>query len=108
MAALTRLAVAVGRTVDCPLETDVLWNHTEAAVSITAAAEADFVRVGVHTGAAVTDQDVFQDRAHETLRLREQLGVATKILVGRRQPREPVVSSGRSATDWPIPSNGGW
>ena len=75
-----RVVAAVDRTVDCPLRTDVLRNNAETTVSIPAAVEADFVRVDIHTGAAVTDQDVFQDCAHKTLRFREQLGVDSKVL----------------------------
>jgi len=80
VAAMTRLAVAVRRAVDCPVGINVLRNDPEAALSIAAAVEADFVRVNVHTGTAVTDQGVIEGRAHETLRLREQLGVDTAIL----------------------------
>ena len=64
------------RTVDRPLGIDVLRNHAETAVSIALTFEADFVQV----------EDVFQDCARETLRLREQL-VDSKILVNRRQTR---------------------
>jgi len=77
---MMRVVAAVDRTVDCPLGTDVLRNNAEITVSIPAAVEADFVRVDVHTGAAVTDQGVIQGCAYETLRFREQLGVDSKVL----------------------------
>lgn len=80
VAAMTHVATAVERAVDCPLGINVLRNDAAAAVSIAAAIGADFVRINVHTGAAVTDQGVIEGRAHETLRLREQLGVDTNIL----------------------------
>jgi len=80
VAAMTRLAVAVRRAVDCPVGINVLRNDPEAALSIAAAVEADFVRVNVHTGTAVTDQGVIEGRAHETLRLRDQLATDVAIL----------------------------
>ena len=77
---MTRVAAAVDRAVDCPLGINVLRNDAAAAISIAAAVEADFVRINVHTGAAVTDQGVIEGCAHETLRLREQLACDTKVL----------------------------
>lgn len=79
VAAMTRVGTAVREAVDCPIGINVLRNDAEAALSVAAAVGADFVRINVHTGAAVTDQGVIEGRAHETLRLREQLGVDTKI-----------------------------
>ena len=80
VAAMTRVAAAVDRIADYPLGINVLRNDAAAAISIAAAIGADFVRINVHTGAAVTDQGMIEGRAHETLRLREQLACDTKIL----------------------------
>ena len=75
VAGVTRAATAVAAETDIPLGINVLRNDAEAALSIAAAVGADFVRVNVHTGARVTDQGIVQGRAHETLRLRDRLGV---------------------------------
>ena len=75
VAGVTRAAAAVAGETDLPLGINVLRNDAEAAVSVAAAVGADYVRVNVHTGARVTDQGIVEGRAHETLRLRERLGV---------------------------------
>ncbi len=75
VAAVSRAATAVAAETDLPLGVNVLRNDATAAVSVAAAVDADFVRVNVHTGARVTDQGIVEGDAHETLRLRERLGV---------------------------------
>jgi len=57
----------------------VLRNDAAAALSIAHAVGADWIRVNVHAGAAVTDQGLLTGKAHETIRLRKQLG--TDVLV---------------------------
>ncbi len=52
---------------------NVLRNDARAALGLCAATKASFVRVNVHTGAAVTDQGLVQGRAAETLRERARL-----------------------------------
>jgi membrane complex biogenesis BtpA family protein len=59
---------------------NVLRNDAEAALSVAAAVGAAFVRVNVHVCARVTDQGIVEGRAHETVRLREQLDADTAIL----------------------------
>ncbi len=100
VAGVTRAATAVAAETDIPLGINVLRNDAEAALSIAAAVGADFVRVNVHTGARVTDQGIVQGRAHETLRLRDRLGVSgaecftygldTPVLVGSGVTPETV------------------
>jgi membrane complex biogenesis BtpA family protein len=80
VAEMTRLIGAVCESVDVPVGVNVLRNDAQAALSIAAATEASFIRVNVHTGARVTDQGLIEGCAHETLRLREQLGVDVRIL----------------------------
>ncbi|UPM43797.1 BtpA/SgcQ family protein [Halocatena salina] len=80
VAAMTSLVGAVADTVDVPVGVNVLRNDAEAALSIAAATEASFVRINVHTGARRTDQGIVEGRAHDTLRLREQLDVDVRIL----------------------------
>jgi len=59
---------------------NVLRNDAIAALSIAAAADAQFVRVNVHSGVAATDQGIVEGRAHETLRLRDRLSADVAIL----------------------------
>ena len=44
------------------------------------ATNAQFIRINVHTGAAITDQGLIQGKAHDTLRLRRNLQ-AKNILI---------------------------
>ncbi|WP_267644196.1 BtpA/SgcQ family protein [Haloarchaeobius amylolyticus] len=67
--------------VDVPVGVNVLRNDADAALSIAAAVDADFVRVNVHVGATVTDQGLLQGQAHETLRLRDRLDADVAVLV---------------------------
>ena len=99
VAAMTRIATVVSEAVDCPVGINVLRNDAEAALSVAAAVEAEFVRVNVHTGAAVTDQGVIEGQAHETLRLREQLGVDTKILADVDVKHAAPLAADRSIGD---------
>jgi len=80
VAAMTRVGTAIQQAVECPLGVNILRNDAEAALSVAAAVEADYIRVNVHTGLKATDQGLIEGQAHETLRLREQLGVDVKIL----------------------------
>lgn len=70
MAALVR---DVRAAVDLPVGVNVLRNDAAAAVSVAAAAGAEFVRVNVHTSARLTDQGVVEGAAADTIRLRERL-----------------------------------
>jgi uncharacterized protein len=73
VASMTRVATELRRAVDLPLGVNVLRNDAEAALSVATAAGAEFVRVNVHTGTRLTDQGIAEGRAHETLRLRDEL-----------------------------------
>ncbi len=53
---------------------NVLRNDVESALAIAVATGAHFVRVNVHSGAAVTDQGPIVGRAWHTLRKRRELG----------------------------------
>ena len=75
VAALTRLARVVRAAApNLPLGINVLRNDAHAALAIAVAAQAQFIRVNVHTGIAATDQGLSEGRAAETARLREALG----------------------------------
>jgi membrane complex biogenesis BtpA family protein len=73
VASMTDLVGAVRGAVDVPVGVNVLRNDAETALSVAAATGASFVRVNVHVGARVTDQGVVEGRAHETMRLRDEL-----------------------------------
>lgn len=59
---------------------NVLRNDARAAIGLCAATGAGFLRVNVHTGAAVTDQGIVQGRAAETLRERARLAPHAALL----------------------------
>jgi membrane complex biogenesis BtpA family protein len=62
------------------LGVNVLRNDAAAALSIASVVGAEFLRVNVHTGAAIADQGLLIGRAHETLRLRRELNAPVSIL----------------------------
>ncbi len=62
------------------LGVNVLRNDARSALAICAATGASFVRINVHTGAAVTDQGVIEGTAAETLRERARLCPEVKLL----------------------------
>jgi membrane complex biogenesis BtpA family protein len=80
VASMAALARDLRREIDRPLGVNVLRNDAEAAVSVAAAAGAEFVRVNVHAGARLTDQGVVTGRAAETVRLRDRLDADVSIL----------------------------
>jgi len=80
VAAMTRVATAVSRETELPLGINVLRNDATAALSIAAAVGGRFVRVNVHTGARVADQGLLSGRAHETMRLHDQLDADVAVL----------------------------
>lgn len=80
VAEMTAVATEVTDAVDVPVGINVLRNDADAALSIAAAVDADFVRVNVHVGTAATDQGVLEGRAHETLRLRDRIDADVAIL----------------------------
>ena len=73
IAALTLVAHAA-KAHGLPVGVNVLRNDVRSALGIAAAVSADFVRVNVHVGAAVTDQGIIEGRAFETLRYRREIG----------------------------------
>ena len=79
-AALAVAAREVAKAVRIPVGVNALRNDAATALSAAVAAGGRFIRVNVHTGAAISDQGVLTGRAHETLRLRRRLGSAVAIL----------------------------
>jgi len=72
-------ATEVRRATGLPLGVNVLRNDARAALAVALAAEASFVRVNVHVGAAFTDSGRIEGRAHETLRFRSAIGSRAAI-----------------------------
>jgi len=70
LAAVTR---EVAREYIIPVGVNALRNDACVALSVATAAGAKFIRVNIHTGAALTDQGIIEGKAHETLRLRSNL-----------------------------------
>lgn len=79
VAAMTRVIAEVVREVRLPFGVNVLRNDALSALAIAAATGAAFIRVNVHTGAAVTDQGIIEGEAYATLRKRAAL--APSVLV---------------------------
>ncbi len=59
---------------------NVLRNDAMSALSIANAADADFIRVNVHTGIQYTDQGAIEGRAAETLRRSRELEAGVDII----------------------------
>lgn len=73
IAAMTRVITEIRREVQLPFGVNVLRNDALSALAIAAATGAAFIRVNIHTGAAVTDQGVIEGDAYATLRKRAAL-----------------------------------
>jgi len=77
VAGMTRIAIAVRRSLDACDKDDVdmgvqvLRNDARAALAIASAVGAGFVRINVHSGAMVTDQGIIEGKAHETCPYRD-------------------------------------
>jgi membrane complex biogenesis BtpA family protein len=80
VAEMAVLAEALRRSTDLPLGVQVLRNDAAAALSVAAAAGAQFIRVNVHTGAMLTDQGVIEGWAAQTLRLRDAIRCDVRVL----------------------------
>ena len=59
--------------IKMPFGVNVLRNDALSALAIAAATGAAFIRVNIHTGAAVTDQGIIEGDAYTTLRKRAAL-----------------------------------
>ncbi|ESS11019.1 MAG: membrane complex biogenesis protein, BtpA family, partial [uncultured archaeon A07HR60] len=79
IATMTRIITELQDTTTLPLGVNVLRNDARGAVSIAAATDIDFIRINVHVGARVTDQGIVEGTAHDTLRLREELGASVRL-----------------------------
>lgn len=84
VAAMAVLTKAVVENFSGPVGVNALRNDAASALAVAVAAEAQFIRVNVHTGAAVTDQGIIEGRAWHTLRLRNSLKSDMAILADVR------------------------
>lgn len=73
IAAMTRVIASITTEVKLPFGVNVLRNDALSAIGIAAATGAAFVRINVHTGAAVTDQGIIEGDAYTTMRKRAAL-----------------------------------
>lgn len=73
IAAMTAVSLCVKDVFSGPIGINALRNDAHSALAIAVATNAQFIRINVHTGAALTDQGIIQGKAHETLRLRSML-----------------------------------
>jgi len=73
VAAMTRIVTEIAREVRLPFGVNVLRNDALSALGIAAATGAAFIRVNIHTGAAVTDQGIIEGDAYASLRKRAAL-----------------------------------
>jgi len=80
IAAMTRVATEVRHITDLPLGINVLRNDAISALSIAEAVDAQFIRVNVFTGAALSEQGLLFGRAHDILRHRSSLKSDVLIL----------------------------
>jgi membrane complex biogenesis BtpA family protein len=106
VAAMTRIVCSLRRELPAlRLGVNVLRNDARAALSIATAAQAAFVRINVHVGAAATDQGILQGHADESLRLRRELGADVAIWAdvhvkhGRSLAHESVADEARDAVE---------
>lgn len=104
VAAMTRVACAVRERVPGLLGINVLRNDARAALAVAHTAEADLVRVNVHTGAMVTDQGVIQGAARETLLDRRMLGgdiaIMADVMVKHAVPLGPLSLEDAARDTW--------
>ncbi len=92
---MTRIAVAVRRQAPrLPLGINVLRNDAAAALGVAVAADAQFIRVNVHSGAMLTDQGWIEGAARDTLLAKRLLNapiqVAADVLVKHAVPPAPM------------------
>jgi membrane complex biogenesis BtpA family protein len=79
IASLSAVGREIIQRVEVPVGINALRNDAGAALAIATAIGAEFVRVNVHVGAAVSEQGILQGESHKTLRLRKKL--KSKVLI---------------------------
>jgi uncharacterized protein len=81
IAAMTRAILAVRSAVgdEIPLGVNVLRNDARSAIAIAHVCRAQFVRINVYVGAAVTDQGIIEGAARQAILYRRELGANIAI-----------------------------
>lgn len=79
IAALTRAVQAVRDVTDLPLGVNALRNDALAAIAIAHVCGAQFVRINVFVGAAVTDQGIIEGAARAANLYRRELRVSVQL-----------------------------
>jgi uncharacterized protein len=79
VAAMTRAVLAVRRATKLTLGVNVLRNDARSALAIAHICDAQFVRVNVWVGAAVTDQGIIQGAAHDAILYRREIAADVAI-----------------------------
>lgn len=79
IAAMTRAVQAVRDTTHLPMGVNVLRNDARSALAIAHLCGAQFVRVNVYVGAAVTDQGIIEGAARDAILYRRELGADVQI-----------------------------
>ena len=80
VAAMTRAVSAITEAVDMPVGVNVLRNDARAALAVSAATGANFIRVNVLSGTMSTDQGPITGRAAEVARLRASICPGVEVL----------------------------
>lgn len=79
IAALTRAVAAVREVVHIPIGVNALRNDARTALAIAHVCGAQFVRINVYVGAAVTDQGIIEGAARTAVLYRRELGANVAI-----------------------------
>ncbi len=79
LAAMTLAVGAARRAVSLPIGVNVLRNDARAALAIAHLCGAQFVRVNVYVGAAVTDQGIIEGAARDAILYRRELNADVAI-----------------------------
>ncbi|MCB2218803.1 MAG: BtpA/SgcQ family protein [Bacteroidetes bacterium] len=79
IAAMAVIAKKITEIFNGPVGINALRNDASSALAVAVASGAHFIRVNVHTGAALTDQGTVEGKAFETLRLKKSLQADIKI-----------------------------
>jgi len=104
VAAMARVVAAVAQGSRVPVGVNVLRNDARAALAVSVATGASFVRVNVHTGVMWTDQGPIQGRAADTLRHRSasqaDVAILADIMVKHATPPPGLTPEQAAADTW--------
>jgi membrane complex biogenesis BtpA family protein len=104
IAALSIVVREIARETALPKGVNVLRNDAAAALAIAVAADAQMIRVNVHTGTMHTDQGPISGRAHETVRARAALSanvaICADVMVKHATPPVGATYAQTAADTW--------